>query len=390
MEADVIERSARLPFITLRNTTAIVVAASVLFVIPWRVTAQSGPAKSILKNAGFESGEESPADWTKGASIPGVVYRWDRGAAHGGKASLLLKKTANRFFPIAQWLQTVPNTSTARKLKVGAWVKADKARKAILDVRFALAGGGSKHEWAAYIGQKKESDPPATHGWKRYGSTIRIPDEATEITVALQLYGPGAVWFDDVTAELVDLPAIPVEKTADTKVESTNDVPVRTIPSLAANPGLESGEGNAPTGWRQGVDIAGVEYLWDRETGHASKSSASIRKTANRFFPIAQWVQAISHDGSSKRFRVSAWIKASRVNKAVLDIQFSPDGVDWGHKWAAYIGARESNDPPADHDWRKYEGTVDIPAGTQKILIGLQMYGPGQVWFDDISVEYVN
>ena len=36
------------------------------------------------------------------------------------------------------------------------------------------------------------------------------------------------------------------------------------------------------------------------------------------------------------------------------------------------------------------KGTVPIPAGTRKLNIGLQMYGPGQVWFDDIVVEYAD
>ncbi len=67
------------------------------------------------------------------------------------------------------------------------------------------------------------------------------------------------------------------------------------------------------------------------------------------------------------------------------------DGIgDWiSHEWAAYIGAKEANDPPADHDWNEYSGRVKIPQGTKKIQVGLQIYGPGKVWFDDVRAEYV-
>ena len=97
MEVDDDRRLARPRGAGLRAAAAACVILSLLFVVPWRVTAQSPAAKSILKNASFEAGSGAPADWKQGADIPGVEYRWDRGAAHTGKASLCLKKTTNRF-----------------------------------------------------------------------------------------------------------------------------------------------------------------------------------------------------------------------------------------------------------------------------------------------------
>jgi hypothetical protein len=31
-----------------------------------------------------------------------------------------------------------------------------------------------------------------------------------------------------------------------------------------------------------------------------------------------------------------------------------------------------------------------IPPGTTQIIIAPQIYGPGKVWFDDLSAEYTN
>lgn len=160
-------------------------------------------AKGLVKNGGMEKGEKTPSDWKQGATIPGVRYTWDRGEGHDSKASLVLQKTANRYFPIAQWYQMLPNPGDTSKLKVRAWVKAEKAAKGIVDVLFADKNGKRTHQWVAYIGAKKAGDPPISHNWKEYSGVVEIPDGTTHIAIALQIYGPGKLWFDAVRAEFV-------------------------------------------------------------------------------------------------------------------------------------------------------------------------------------------
>ena len=83
-------------------------------------------------------------------------------------------------------------------------------------------------------------------------------------------------------------------------------------------------------------------------------------------------------------------MKAEKVTKAILDVIFLDEKGDWiSHKWAAYVGAQQPNDPPADHNWKEYSGQVKIREGTKKIQVGLQIYGPGKVWFDDARAKYV-
>jgi predicted esterase len=164
-------------------------------------------AKSILTNGGLERGDaksSTPDGWSIGAAIPGVTYKWDRTVAHQGRASLHLRKTERRYFPIAQWFQEVRRTGDQPRLKVTAFVKAKKATKAILDVQFVTKDGGESHEWAAYIGAKQANDPPVTHDWKRYEGIVTIPEGTEHLIVAAQIYGPGDVWFDDFTAEYTD------------------------------------------------------------------------------------------------------------------------------------------------------------------------------------------
>lgn len=158
--------------------------------------------------------------------------------------------------------------------------------------------------------------------------------------------------------------------------------------NIVRNGGFEEGDA-APAHWSQGAEVDGVEYVWDRKAGQKGKASACLHKTAQRYFPIAQWYQDVDRTGDLPALRVAAQVKADGVAKAVIDVLFLDDsGEAVGHKWAAYIGAKEAGDPAATHDWKEYAGKVDIPAGTKKLRVGLQVYGPGKVWFDEVRAEY--
>ena len=166
--------------------------------------ALAGEGKNILNNPGFEEGKRCPQSWSEGAAVQGVEYMWDQKTGFKSKASVCLQKSAKRYFPIAQWFQIVEKKETAAQLEVSANVKADDVTKAIIDVIFLDANGKwISHKWVSYIGQKKQDEAPATHDWKEYSGKVEIPPKTAKIQVALQIYGPGRVWFDDIRAEYV-------------------------------------------------------------------------------------------------------------------------------------------------------------------------------------------
>ncbi len=160
-------------------------------------------AELKLANGSMEQGDAVPLGWEKGAAVPGVSYVWDKAVGHDSKASLRLHKTVRRYFPIAQWHQFVPNPKATSKLKVSAWVKAERATKGIVDVLFLDKDRKMTHQWIAYIGAKNANEPPVSHDWKEYTGVAEIPPGTTRLGVALQIYGPGKIWFDDVRAEFV-------------------------------------------------------------------------------------------------------------------------------------------------------------------------------------------
>ena len=160
--------------------------------------------------------------------------------------------------------------------------------------------------------------------------------------------------------------------------------------NILKNSGMKAGK-DSPDNWTKGAKIDGVKYSWDKKVASEGKASLSIEKTAKGYFPIAQWSQTVKREGDKPVLVVSAQVKTKNMYKAVLDVVFLDAQDNWiSHEWIAYIGAKEDGDPPANHDWKKYSGKVEIPANSAKICIGLQDYGPGKVWFDDVKASYTD
>jgi predicted esterase len=152
---------------------------------------------------------------------------------------------------------------------------------------------------------------------------------------------------------------------------------------------FERGE-KEPKGWQKGASVKGVSYIWDKETAFKGRGSLCLKKTEQKYFPIGQWFKKFSHDEVSKKLEVKVKVKAQQVSKAIVDVQFTDENSEWlGHEWACYVGARNTSEKPASHDWKDYSGTIAIPKGTKTIIMAFQIYGPGTVWFDELTGAYL-
>lgn len=199
-----------------------------------------------------------------------------------------------------------------------------------------------------------------------------------------------------------DAPAYdpPAERPATNPLRTLNDDYARPRPAteeplpetppganLLKNPSFEDG----PGGWGTGATPETVEYTVSDKGGVNETQAARIQKTADKYFPIAEWTQRIEYDGQSPAIELSAQVKTKDARKAVLDVLFLDDKDEWiKHEWAAYIGDQRGDPQPLTHDFQEYKGTVAIPPNTKTIVIGLQDYGPGDVWFDDVKAVYRN
>ena len=186
-----------------------------------------------------------------------------------------------------------------------------------------------------------------------------------------------------------------LELNAGTQVQRQEPAKIQPEPPQASSSfpfvdGFETGR-TAPADWRRGANVQGVRYTWDKKQAFEGKASLCLSKTVKHFLPVAQWSRRLDHNGTSNSLHISAQVKARQAAKGVIDVQFlGADRKQWSHQWAAYIGAKKAGDPPANHDWKQYSETVSIPEGTKSIIIALQIYGPGTIWFDELKADYVN
>jgi beta-lactamase regulating signal transducer with metallopeptidase domain len=332
----------------------------------WRFA--NAQSNNLLRNTSVEGGA---GEWKQGAAIDGVRYAWNKSVSHSGSGSLSISKSAQRYFPIAQWSQEIDYTGSEKAIKVAAFVKAKNAGKAIIDVIFYDgAKTWIKHEWAAYIGAKDLNDAPANHDWKEYSGTVLIPEGTKTIMIGLQDYGPGSVWFDDITAQYVDPPAPAVASTG-----------------VVNNAGFEKGA----DGWQVDSFPPGASVNVSSgvvEGGHTGKAFM-FSKSENRYFPVALYTQPLGAPAAgATKMNIKAWVRAENAYKSTIQIFFNRGQESEHREWGVYVGAKNENDPPANHDWKQYTGTFNIPPGTNAVEIAMEMYGPGRVWFDDIEVSY--
>ena len=183
-----------------------------------------------------------------------------------------------------------------------------------------------------------------------------------------------------------------------TAVDAASDAEPEEQPdggNLIRNPSFD--QLNGPNDWTSdansatGANPGPVGYSIDPKGGVNGTAAARIHKTENTYFPIMEWTRRINHDSdiAAKYIELSAMVKTKDATKAVLDVLFLDDKGEWvKHEWAAYIGDQSIEPKPLTHDFKEYKGTVAIPANTKTIVIGLQDYGPGEIWFDDVSAVY--
>ncbi|MGW8257819.1 MAG: PEGA domain-containing protein [Thermoguttaceae bacterium] len=160
--------------------------------------------------------------------------------------------------------------------------------------------------------------------------------------------GPGSVRLKDIQVLVAPLPennsqvTVNVNQSEDITTSSSQN----TGKNLLKNSGVEDGK-DSPDGWKHGTwpdgmpAPGGVTYTWDKKVGFKSNSSLCITKTAQRYWPIAQWSQTVDRDPKQIKLLVSAQIKALKVAKAILDVQFlNENGMMLSYKWVSFIGIK--------------------------------------------------
>ena len=177
-------------------------------------------------------------------------------------------------------------------------------------------------------------------------------------------------------------PAVPPEKAA------------KAIASIAlVNPGFEStrpGQLGAPDGWWAVQHAGPKSYTFELDTAKARSGERSLRVEnvgPEPFGSIYQKVAAAAHRG--RMLRLAAWVRTqdAKGNRFGAGAGLILHAMRGGYPVAHIMMRKDAI--AGTTDWTRYEVRLAIPADADEIELGLNLYGPGIAWLDDVALDVV-
>jgi hypothetical protein len=124
----------------------------------------------------------------------------------------------------------------------------------------------------------------------------------------------------------------------------------------------------------------------DENVKHGGKASASIKfMCGDDQDASGSLIQTIaSDDYRGKRVRLSGWLKSVDVADTALWMSVQGERRQFAFDNMAGRTIRGTA------DWKMYSIVVDVPVEAKRIGIGMFVWGKGQAWVDDLSLEVVD
>jgi hypothetical protein len=171
-----------------------------------RPAAQAAPAtqRTMLVNPGFESDKPGDHSDVEGwymyqhAGEPSYAFVLDATSKRGGTRSMRIDNIGSQ--PYGSIAQVLPGAAFAGKtIRFSGWLRAKGVTGdgAYLFVIAERGGAIAAHDFMGGKEVKGDLD------WALYTVTLAIPPFTDLLRVGATLQGPGSVWFDDVSIEIV-------------------------------------------------------------------------------------------------------------------------------------------------------------------------------------------
>jgi hypothetical protein len=331
-----------------------------------------------LENAGFENGL---APWIKSSQPYQTNFSVDvdRGVVHSGNASALIK--SNREDAKGNGMLSWSIDAAAYQGKRVRWTGYLRSETITTGTAEGRAGlwmnvNGSMLGFdpgqTAMLALDNMMDRPVigTTDWQRYEVVLDVPPGAERIAFGAALDGPGKVWVDDVRLEVVSMNVPTTEYYRGTATQFEN-------------PDFENGL----VGWRKySQRFTAYEAGTDENIKHGGKASGYLKaEQSNLEVPgeIGQKIHADEYRG--QRVRLTVYIMTADVAKGAGIGMGSllPDGSQGPYDDMTTRLITGTN------DWQKVEVVLDVPPDATTLTVGAFLYGPGQMWVDDLQFEVV-
>jgi peptidoglycan/xylan/chitin deacetylase (PgdA/CDA1 family) len=143
--------------------------------------------------------------------------------------------------------------------------------------------------------------------------------------------------------------------------------------NIVPNPGLETGEGGAPSSW-QGAHWGKNTSTYSYSTGHSG--SRSVNVTVSHWTSgAADWYFAPQNVVAGTTYQFSDWYKSNVGTEVDAEVTMADGSIKY--KWLAEL--------PAASTWTQGKGQITIPAGAMKISVYHMIGSNGSLTTDDYS-----
>jgi hypothetical protein len=121
----------------------------------------------------------------------------------------------------------------------------------------------------------------------------------------------------------------------------------------------------------------------DQKVVHGGRASAHLKAIVPqpREAALLQLISADAYRG--RRVRISGWIKSEGVQMAAVGARV--ETIDGGH-----MLAYGRDEVVGSHGWTRREVVLDVDPQAQRIALGAGVWGLGEIWVDDFSLEVVD
>lgn len=178
-------------------------------------------------------------------------------------------------------------------------------------------------------------------------------------------------------------PAVPPQKAA------------RPMASIAlANAGFEStqeGLLGAPEGWWAAQHAGPTSYVFTLDTTKPRSGERSLKVEnigPEPFGSIFQKVAAPPYRG--RTLRLAAWIRTegAKGNRYGAGAGLNLHAMKGGYP-IAYVMMRKDA-VQGTTEWARFEVALKVPEDAEQIEFGLNLFGPGIAWLDDVALDVVD
>lgn len=136
--------------------------------------------------------------------------------------------------------------------------------------------------------------------------------------------------------------------------------------------------GSMPNDYTIGIDKGGGV------NGTNAGTVISVNNKAKGFGALTQNFNAEKYLG--KRIRITCYMRSKDLKHRSLFFSGA-----YGSTQKSFVYGNNHKSPlKGTKDWTKYEVVMDVPADATFITIGAELWGAGEIWLDNVSIEIVD